>query len=36
MKIFLKNINQNSKIIPLNKKESDIGKIKYLPSFSKE
>ena len=36
MKIFLKNINQNSKIIPLNQKVSDIGKTKYLPSFSKE
>lgn len=36
MKIFTQNINKNSKIIPLNKKVSDIGKIKYLPSFSKE
>lgn len=36
MKIFFQNINKNSKIIPLNQKVSDIGKIKYLPSFAKE
>jgi hypothetical protein len=36
MKIFLKNIKKDTKIISLKKKVSEIGRIKYLPSFSKE
>ena len=36
MKIFNNNLNNNTKTILLNKKIGDIGKIKYLPSFSKE
>nr|YP_009763300.1 ribosomal protein S3 [Metarhizium rileyi]QIS49079.1 ribosomal protein S3 [Metarhizium rileyi] len=36
MKIFINNLNNNSKTISLKKKVGDIGKIKYLPSFSKE
>lgn len=35
-KIFTNNLNNNSKTIALNNKVGDIGKIKYLPSFSKE
>nr|YP_009466104.1 hypothetical protein [Trichoderma asperellum]AKK32420.1 hypothetical protein [Trichoderma asperellum] len=36
MKIFNNNLNNNPKTIALRKKVGDIGKIKYLPSFSKE
>jgi Mitochondrial ribosomal protein (VAR1) len=36
MKIFTNNLNNNSKTIALKNKVGDIGKIKYLPSFSKE
>lgn len=36
MKIFEQNLNKNSRITSLNKKIGDVGKIKYLPSFSKE
>lgn len=36
MKIFLKNIKKDPKIISLKTKVADLGKIKYLPSFSKE
>jgi hypothetical protein len=36
MKVFLKNINNNSKIIPFKSNLPDIGQTKYLPSFSKE
>nr|YP_009364291.1 ribosomal protein S3 [Ophiocordyceps sinensis]ARF03432.1 ribosomal protein S3 [Ophiocordyceps sinensis] len=36
MKIFNNNLNNNSKTIALRKKRGDTGKIKYLPSFSKE
>jgi hypothetical protein len=36
MKIFNNNLNNNTKTIALRKKVGDIGKIKYLPSFSKE
>jgi len=36
MKIFNNNLNNNTKIVALRKKIGDIGKIKYLPSFSKE
>lgn len=35
-KIFNNNLNNNSKTIALRKKIGDIGKTKYLPSFSKE
>jgi len=34
--IFEQNLNKNSRITSLNKKVGDIGKTKYLPSFSKE
>jgi len=36
MKIFNNNLNNNTKTVALRKKIGDIGKIKYLPSFSKE
>ena len=36
MKIFTNNLNNNSKTVALKNKVGDIGKIKYLPSFSKE
>ena len=36
IKIFNNNLNNNSKTIALRKKIGDIGKTKYLPSFSKE
>nr|YP_009867914.1 ribosomal protein S3 [Orbiocrella petchii]QKG05113.1 ribosomal protein S3 [Orbiocrella petchii] len=36
MKIFTNNLNNNSKTVSLNNKIGDIGKTKYLPSFSKE
>ena len=36
MKIFNKNLKKNSKIISLRSKIGDIGKTKYLPSFTKE
>lgn len=36
MKIFNNNLNNKSKTITLKWKETDIGKTKYLPSFSKE
>lgn len=36
MKIFTKNLNNNSKTVTLKNKVGDIGKTKYLPSFSKE
>jgi hypothetical protein len=36
MKIFNNNLNNNPKTVALRKKIGDIGKIKYLPSFSKE
>nr|UEX92729.1 ribosomal protein S3 [Ophiocordyceps lanpingensis] len=36
MKIFNNNLNNNSKTIALRRKRGDTGKIKYLPSFSKE
>jgi hypothetical protein len=36
MKIFNNNLNNSSRTIPLKNKVGDIGKIKYLPSFSKE
>lgn len=36
MKIFNNNLKNNSKTIALTQKQGDIGKIKYLPSFSKE
>jgi hypothetical protein len=36
MKIFNNNLNNNPKTIALRNKVGDIGKIKYLPSFSKE
>jgi hypothetical protein len=36
MKIFTNNLNNNSKTITLKNKVGDIGKTKYLPSFSKE
>ena len=36
MKIFTDNLNNNSKTIALKNKVGDIGKTKYLPSFSKE
>nr|YP_010526678.1 ribosomal protein S3 [Pleurocordyceps sinensis]UXR11746.1 ribosomal protein S3 [Pleurocordyceps sinensis] len=36
MKIFNHNLNNNYKTIYLNNKIGDIGKTKYLPSFSKE
>lgn len=36
MKIFNNNLKNNSKTIVLRKKLGDEGKIKYLPSFSKE
>lgn len=36
MKIFNNNLNNNSKTIALRKKRGDVGKTKYLPSFSKE
>jgi len=36
MKVFTNNLNNNSKTIALKNKVGDIGKVKYLPSFSKE
>ena len=36
MKIFHRNLNNNPKTVALRKKVGDIGKTKYLPSFSKE
>lgn len=36
IKIFNNNLNNNSKTVALRKKIGDIGKTKYLPSFSKE
>lgn len=36
MKIFKNNLNNNSKTIALRGKKGDIGKLKYLPCFSKE
>lgn len=36
MKIFNNNLNNNPKTVALRKKVGDIGKTKYLPSFSKE
>ncbi len=36
MKIFTNNLNNNSKTVALKNKVGDIGKTKYLPSFSKE
>lgn len=36
MKIFTNNLNNNSKTVTLRNKVGDIGKTKYLPSFSKE
>lgn len=36
MKIFHHNLNNNPKSVALRKKVGDIGKTKYLPSFSKE
>nr|YP_010164137.1 ribosomal protein S3 [Metarhizium album]QRK27463.1 ribosomal protein S3 [Metarhizium album] len=36
MKIFTNNLKNNSKTVALKNKVGDIGKIKYLPSFSKE
>jgi len=36
IKIFNNNLNNNSKTVDLRKKIGDIGKTKYLPSFSKE
>ena len=36
MKIFNNNLKRNPKTIALRKKIGDIGKVKYLPSFSKE
>nr|YP_010564199.1 hypothetical protein OYW92_mgp41 [Epichloe bromicola]UYX62183.1 hypothetical protein [Epichloe bromicola] len=36
MKIFTNNLNNNSKTVTLKNKVGDIGKTKYLPSFSKE
>ena len=35
MKIFTNNLNNNSKTVTLKNKVGDIGKTKYLPSFSK-
>lgn len=35
-KIFLGNLIRNTKTISLNKKLGDVGKTKYLPSYSKE
>ena len=36
MEIFNNNLRTNYKTILLRKKKGDVGKIKYLPSFSKE
>lgn len=36
MKIFTNNLKNNSKTVTLKNKVGDIGKTKYLPSFSKE
>ena len=36
MKIFNNNLKKNYKTMPFNKNLNDIGRIKYLPSFSKE
>lgn len=36
MKIFNNNLKKNCKTILFNKNLGDVGKIKYLPSFSKE
>jgi hypothetical protein len=36
MKVFNNNITKNPKTILLNSKVGDLGKGKYLPSFSKE
>ena len=34
--IFINNLSRNAKIVPLNTKVAEVGKIKYLPSYSKE
>jgi hypothetical protein len=34
--IFKNNLRKNHKTILLREKKGDVGKIKYLPSFSKE
>ena len=36
VKIFENNLSKYPKTVTLNKKVGDIGKTKYLPSFSKE
>jgi hypothetical protein len=36
MKVFNNNLKNNPKTIALRKKVGDIGRTKYLPSFSKE
>lgn len=36
MKIFNNNLNKNSKKVDLKKTLNTIGKVKILPSFSKE
>lgn len=36
MKIFDNNLSKNPKTVILKKKVGDIGKTKYLPSFTKE
>lgn len=35
-KIFLKNINVKSKLVPFNTKNNYVGNIKYFPADSKE
>lgn len=34
--IFLKSLNKNSRIAPFNTRVAEVGKTKYLPSYSKE
>jgi hypothetical protein len=36
MKIFKNNLRRNSKTVLLKERLNETGKIKYLPSFSKE
>jgi hypothetical protein len=34
--IFLQSLNRTSRIAPFNARVSEVGKTKYLPSYSKE